>query len=81
MNSADKEHDSSSEGSDSGSEHTPKSKPKKKKVLTVKQIEDLKSAYAVFDIDGDSKVTADELKIVLEAIGVHTTLNNCHEMI
>ena len=41
----------------------------------------MEEAFSIFDIDGDSKITADELKIVLEAIGNKVSLIEANEMI
>jgi len=37
-------------------------------------MEELKEAFSVFDRDGDEKINADELQVVLEAIGRRLTL-------
>ena len=42
--------------------------------LTEEQRAELKEAFAVFDIDGDAQIEANELKVVLEAIGRKVTM-------
>ena len=54
---------------------------KKKFELSQEQLNDLKEAFSVFDRDGDEKINAEELSIVLEAIGRKKTLEEVHEII
>ena len=49
--------------------------------LTEEQRAELKEAFAVFDIDGDAQIEANELKVVLEAIGRKVTMETVQEMI
>ena len=49
--------------------------------LTKDQKEELKEAFSVFDIDGDGNIAAEELKVVLEAIGRKVTLEDVKVMI
>ena len=54
---------------------------KKKFKLSPEQLQDLKEAFSVFDRDGDEKINAEELSVVLEAIGRKKTVEEVKEII
>ncbi|KAK7320075.1 hypothetical protein RJT34_04806 [Clitoria ternatea] len=44
-------------------------------------LENLKDAFAVFDIDGNGSITADELNTVMRSLGEEVSLAECRKMI
>ena len=49
--------------------------------LTKEQKEELKEAFQVFDVDGDGHINAEELQVVLEAVGRKMTPEQVQEAI
>lgn len=49
--------------------------------LTNQQIEDLKEAFDLFDVSGDGRVGAEELSMVLRAIGRNSTTEDAEKII
>ncbi|XP_028798453.1 probable calcium-binding protein CML25 [Neltuma alba] len=52
-----------------------------KGIDSVEAMENLKDAFSVFDIDGNGKITAEELQMVMKSLGDDCSVVECRRMI